>query len=457
MTEIPKLKIKIQDFRAIKNADIILNGITVIAGINGSGKSTISKLLYRTVKTAIDFDKIVAENLFAELRDVRQFLDELSHEVEFLTRENSESRKKLIKDEFDFRFRFHQLFNFNVDLDLKEQEKRIFTSIDYFGKLFEELPPEIKKGERYKVRFYRLERFFNEEFFEKGKDIKNLDITALLQNLKENIKNRFQKAYYNIENRPIEKLNDIIDNYFTEDIEVMNFNIEELGALITNRIDNKLSNFLTINKVAYIDTPMIVGVDNIRATNVQHWKELDSLLRIKGENQNKKSKIGAILKDEIIDGETNYDSKTEKFIYKRNDEFSLDLLSCATGLKSFSLIQILLNNGFLDNKTLLILDEPEVHLHPEWIVQYARLVVMLHKEFKVNFLIGSHNPDMVMAIKYIAEKELTKSNNSVNFYVAKEFDKYSFNYENSHQDIEPIFGSFNSSLDKINLFGKIEE
>ena len=114
------------------------------------------------------------------------------------------------------------------------------------------------------------------------------------------------------------------------------------------------------------------------------------------------------------------------------------------------------HNGFLDNKTLLILDEPEAHLHPEWIVQYARLVVMLHKEFKVKFLIGSHNPDMVMAIKYIAKIEL-EDDSSVNFYVAKNFDKYRFNFENSKDDIEPIFSSFNISLDKINEYGSSEE
>jgi predicted ATPase len=456
MGNIPKLRIKINNFRAIKTADIILNGITVVAGINGSGKSTISKLLYRTVKTAIDFDKIVSENLANELRDVRQFLDELSREIEFFYRENNEYREKIMKDEFELRFRFNRLFNFN-DVELKEQENRILSAIDLLNKTFEELPIESKKGERYKRRLYRIERFFKEEFSEKGKDTENIDISLILHKLKENIKKGFQSAYYTNENRPLEIVNNIIDDYFTEDIDVTNYDIEELGALITDRKDNKLSNFLTINKVAYIDTPMIVGVDNIGANNIQHWEELDSLLKNKGENLNKKSNIGAILKDEIIDGETNYDNKNENFIYKRNDEFSIDLLSCATGLKSFSLLQILFNNGFLDNKTLLILDEPEVHLHPQWIVQYARLVVMLHKEFKVNFLISSHNPDMVMAIKYIAKKELEKDNDSVNFYFAKETEKYKFDYINSHDDIEQIFGSFNASLDKINEYGATQE
>ena len=454
MSDIPILRIRINDFRAIKSADIVLNGITVVAGINGCGKSTISKLLYRTVKTSIDFDIKVKENLYRELSDVRRFLDELSRELEFFYRENIEYRKEL-KSEFELRFRFNRLFSFN-DEELKEQEKKILSSIDSFAKTFEDLPNEYKKGERFSRRFYRLERFFKEEFFDKNINYDNIEILTIFEKLKENIKTGFQKAYLTIENRPIEILDNIIEDYFTEDINVNNFDIEELGALITNRADKKLSNFLTLNKVAYIDTPMIIGVDNISDNNIQHWEELDSLLKKKGENLNRKSKIESILKDEIIDGEINYDNNNENFIYKRNDEFSIDLLSCATGLKSFSLLQILFNNGFLDNKTLLILDEPEAHLHPEWIVQYARLVVMLHKEFKVKFLIGSHNPDMVMAIKYIAKKEL-EDDSSVNFYVAKNFDKYRFNFENSKDDIEPIFSSFNISLDKINEYGSSEE
>ena len=456
MIDIPKLRIRIKDFRAIKDADIILNGITVVAGINGCGKSSISKLLYRTVKTSIDFNKIVAQNLYVELRDVRRFLDELSSEINFLFRENLEYREKTGKAEFELRFGFSRLFSFS-DVDLKEQEKKILSAIDLFSKTYEELPVEFKKSDRYKSRLYRLERFFKEEFIGIGMDDKGIDIPVILEKLKENIIKEFQLAYHNSKNRPIDILNEIIDDYFTEEINSNNFDIEELGALITDRNENKLSNFLTINKVAYIDTPMIIGVENIGDTNIQHWEELDLLLKNKGENSNKQSKIGSILKDEIIEGESNYDNNSDTFVYKRKDEFTIELLSCATGLKSFSLLQILFNNGFLDNKTLLILDEPEVHLHPEWIVQYARLVVLLHKEFKVNFLISSHNPDMVSAIKYISKKELGKDNDSVNFYIAKQQEKFSFDYSPLETDIDEIFGSFNSSLDKINEYGETED
>ena len=52
----PQIRIKTEGFRAIGKADIIINGITVVAGENGCGKSTISKLLYYLYKTASNYD-----------------------------------------------------------------------------------------------------------------------------------------------------------------------------------------------------------------------------------------------------------------------------------------------------------------------------------------------------------------------------------------------------------------
>lgn len=39
------MKLRIQNFAKIKEADIILDGITVIAGNNNTGKSTVGKIL----------------------------------------------------------------------------------------------------------------------------------------------------------------------------------------------------------------------------------------------------------------------------------------------------------------------------------------------------------------------------------------------------------------------------
>ena len=54
-----KFSVSLKNVRAIHKAKIELNGITVLAGENGCGKTTVSKMLYGFVKTSLDFDKIL--------------------------------------------------------------------------------------------------------------------------------------------------------------------------------------------------------------------------------------------------------------------------------------------------------------------------------------------------------------------------------------------------------------
>ena len=54
------VELSIKDFKAIKRADVQLDGITVVSGINGCGKSTMSKLLYYIFRNANSFEELVA-------------------------------------------------------------------------------------------------------------------------------------------------------------------------------------------------------------------------------------------------------------------------------------------------------------------------------------------------------------------------------------------------------------
>ena len=114
---------------------------------------------------------------------------------------------------------------------------------------------------------------------------------------------------------------------------------------------------------------------------------------------------------------------------------------------------MLLNNGSINKNTLLIIDEPEAHLHPQWIVEYARLIVLMHKHIGTKFFLASHSTDFVSAIKYIATKENCLE--SLSYYLSEE-DKdnpYTYNYRSLNTDIEPIFESFNKSFSLIEEYG----
>lgn len=71
-----KFCVEIKNIRAIRNATINLNGITVLAGENACGKSTIAKLLYGFVKTSIDFDKVLLKIYSRFVAEAISFLGE---------------------------------------------------------------------------------------------------------------------------------------------------------------------------------------------------------------------------------------------------------------------------------------------------------------------------------------------------------------------------------------------
>ena len=63
------IRIRTEKFRAINSADIQIDGITLVAGENGCGKSTISKLLHYLFKTISNYDILVKQKLNKDLRD----------------------------------------------------------------------------------------------------------------------------------------------------------------------------------------------------------------------------------------------------------------------------------------------------------------------------------------------------------------------------------------------------
>ena len=138
-------------------------------------------------------------------------------------------------------------------------------------------------------------------------------------------------------------------------------------------------------------------------------------------------------------------------------EIDIPIKDAATGLKTFAYLYRLIENGHITPETILIIDEPEVHLHPKWVVEFARILVHLHKQVGVKILLASHDPDMVAALQSIGEKE--ELGERLNFYIAKrnEENKHQFDFISTGTDIERIFDSFNIALDRIEEYGRTND
>ncbi|WP_442916668.1 AAA family ATPase [Lutispora sp.] len=108
-----------------------------------------------------------------------------------------------------------------------------------------------------------------------------------------------------------------------------------------------------------------------------------------------------------------YDKEEYCFVSKKGG-YSFKTINIASGIKSFGILQMLLRRGFLNERALLILDEPEVNMHPKLQIKCAELLVDIAKELKTSILLTSHSPYFIEAIKVFSDS--ANFSNKTNFY-----------------------------------------
>ncbi|WP_294480767.1 AAA family ATPase [uncultured Bacteroides sp.] len=425
------VELSVENFKAVKKADITLNGITVVSGINGCGKSSLSQLLYYSFYYANAYEEIANYILNQNLSCYTNALKQIEHEIKYV-----------IPDGGDFYDIYHASVK-DIDCCLR-YIKQLFSRFLSYRDIVNEV--ESNDGQNSLKRVIRIIR-------DTLQDKSQNDLDKLLDIFYNHIEVSFMSALAELEQRDYELLEDYLSFYMKRALPEK-WTICEYGVPFAGNNTSDVPILHYIKRVAYIDTPMIVGNQFANGREKDYWKNLMDLLNndlhIDGSLSLNKNL------SQIINGESMVEEdgiRNSKLSYRRDDGKIFDLKDCATGIKSFSILQLLLKNGFLQKDTLLIIDEPEAHLHPQWIVEYARMIVMLHKEIGMKFFIASHSTDMVSAIRYIAAKEEVQD--SLNFYLAEDSEDapHEYTYRDLKLDIDPIFKSFNKSFDKLDEYG----
>lgn len=88
-----------------------------------------------------------------------------------------------------------------------------------------------------------------------------------------------------------------------------------------------------------------------------------------------------------------------------------------SGIKQMGILQLLLLNNKIHKGDYLIIDEPEVNLHPEWQFKFAEILVLLAKQLDVTIYINSHSPLFIESIS--AFSEFYDIPEDVNYYLTE--------------------------------------
>ncbi|TAG90026.1 MAG: ATP-binding protein [Oscillatoriales cyanobacterium] len=106
---------------------------------------------------------------------------------------------------------------------------------------------------------------------------------------------------------------------------------------------------------------------------------------------------------EILEGKVEYDEKLGRWQFKKgNQRFPIGVT--AEGIKKISILDTLLGNRYLDQNSVIFIDEPESALHPAAISKLLDIIAML-AEFGIQFFMASHSYFVIKKLFLIAQKK----------------------------------------------------
>ena len=406
------MEIVVKNIGKVKEANIKINGITVIAGENDTGKSTISKALFTVFNSFYNINDKVKQQRKRSIENIinKHTVNEIDFDENFFNTffKNSNSINLIANTIIE-----------NFATYIKDNNKLKNEILNYFKNFDLKL-----KNSTIEDISQKIEVILN---------ISNKEVESSI--LTDNLNNEFNGQINNIfinEKGIIEiklknkQLKFIISNDKVEDIEKTSETIITSEAvylddpfIIDKNFDNeKISNhkIFLVNKLFYDDESTNNNVEKIAIS-----KKLENIY----------NRLNIVCPGNMVESNKN----TNDFSYRFNNK-ELDIKNLSAGLKTFVILKTLLEKGILEENGVIILDEPEIHLHPAWQVIFAELIVLIQKEFNMHILLNTHSPYFLNAIEIYAEKHNIKK--KCNFYSAYLSGQFS-EFKDVTDNIEEIY------------------
>ena len=371
------MELYLKNIGKIRETTIAIDGITVIAGENNTGKSTVSRAIFSMLNSFSNVDERIKDEMKSSLENIL-ILTRRPIRLGFL---NNAVRE----------------FTDNIEV-YKENPKLIRRYITESGNDPLSSPKSnIDKAVKMILDCLNVSR---EEIFHVSLE-KNLNAEFDGQ-----IQNIYAKDASKIELRLEEKT---ISACIEDGHIIQNSDLRELGI-----------------STIYLDSPMVFDDNGLAARSnhaINHQFHLRSCLFSSEKRSTLVEEIVASKKlsrvydmiSTVCSGD--FVKKDGEFVYREKaDGEMLNASNLSAGLKTFVILKTLLLNGFIESGTVLLLDEPEIHLHPEWQLVLAEIIVLLHKEFDLYVLLNTHSHYFLDAVEVYSKKHGV--NNNCKYYLS---------------------------------------
>ena len=409
-----ELKFNIENMGNIDNATVTIKPLTIIAGKNSTGKTFITKSLY-TVLDSVYKNHFLHEfySTFFQLeRSILEFYDAITpsnKDIKFYTQFTSniqQIQNSIISGLLKCKFK--------EQAEIITRYEKLFTVLENNITSYIEDRRELKKFKKYAYDFENIETYLGELLYIVNNRT-DIIINNISNTLEEGLKKNFQITNLNslIQQGQSKRLKIKLDNLGDIEIEhnqFINFSLNPDGIEEIQNVEN----------IVFFDSPVYIKIkralENNRQVRLPILKDEDKYLKGYPQYLDKlysfidKEYIGTsqftlISQEiqEIINGSFSV-SKSGDIQYTDNENNIMPLSLTAMGISNIGLIDLLLRNNVINKGSFLIMDEPEVHLHPEWQVVLANILYKIAKQ-GANIIIATHSLDFLKQFEVLLKDE----------------------------------------------------
>jgi len=392
------MKLNVKNVGCISSAQINVKGLTIIAGANGSGKSTLSKILFSVIKAVAN-----------------------------IAQENDESKyimlNKYVKS-------LYMRFDINIvekGRELFPAHFRSFADAIWDMRGTDSLLPYLEKRKEFiansdvqpRVRTLMLKDLSNITNLMDKEDHKGLQMWAEIRYF---VESEFMNQI-TTEGKDWSEVEFIWDEKRKYGIK---FQIQNDDLKMVSFIPNN-----ALEDATYVESPLYMPivdslrrsatyVENMRRSIIQpmvplHVKDIVNKYDLLSNLRNSQSAELLERIMNIIGGHFVYDEAQHNLFFISKQNHKLMPINVASGVKSFGLLQVLLQIAAISANKPLIWDEPENHLHPEWQIKFAEILVAL-AQGGIPVVISTHSPYFIQSVRYFASKYNIEP--FVNYYLA---------------------------------------
>lgn len=408
------MRLLVENIAKIERAEIWINGISVLAGFNATGKSTISKSLNGIIQAYTNIsDRVKSSQRRSIDQSIDSFLEDLSESGFFEAKRNDELIDALLTGE----------------LCLPERYSQFVPAFAPYASRYDKLPKTSKDTE------YLYEKFRAQ--IQKAIDRPRADYVSFL--VEGSVRRAFDGQINTLGQHTTGRIelqsdsgtpvcyivfreNSVLECSANGIKEAPPVYLEPRHALDSLETGPDRRSFWTLPS-----RPLVLSQLRLHRPHSEDDKTL--------EDREKEERVVAIINDAIKGGLV--EGKDSLQYIDGRIQMPVSLKNIASGDKTFAVLKRLVENGQLRKNNTLIIDEPEVNLHPAWQLVLAEVLVILHEEFDLKIFLNTHSPYFVRAVDTYSKRHCIESR--CHFYRTVEQENGLYRTEDVTNETEKIF------------------